>query len=677
MPVPTLLRKGFLVGEKLQDEIPLNYIMRWFTTTKDKILILQSSTGSGKSTILPPEFYLQINSSKFVACTEPRVAVAHEIPAQIIPHYENKEKPFILSYNIGIQTGLLTDKPSIPGVIYMTIGVLYSQLISMSDEDFMNLYSCIFIDEAHERQNMLDITLYLLKELVKKNISDRNCPFIVIMSATLDVYKYSKYLETNNIIEVKGQTYPINEIFIEYDAPNVYNEIVKQIKIYHENHLDSNAEVADILVFMTGISEIDRVFELLSRETKTNEIFKTHTIEVVKLTKDTLEENPQLLQLKTKAFRKIFLATNVIETGVTLDNLACVIDAGYFKTPEFNPLHECSLLITKPVTQSMHIQRKGRVGRIAPGDCITLFTKKTFDKLLKNQFPDIIKTDPIADILNIIKRLSELKLYKTTYDMIHDFTPKVVNIFDVKLFEQPNIYSIYYSLNMLYYLGAIDINGLLTPIGYIMSNFKRTSLNFIRSILIGFCYNEIAIIDLINIAAAISTGQRMKIIKNIPIFLNDDFINSIFFVEELLNGSMEQISFHKIIFEERESIIDVLILNGLNPYKNYKKRLINIFGKESDEYILNYIKKLKTCIYEGFKMNIMFYNKEKKYYTNRLGDIINEKGINVYELKPEYLVYNKLSFKLEVKRNIFLYKPEYTCILDGFVNVDLYFDIDM
>jgi len=71
MSGPTLLRPGGLIATKwsqpqdvLDKFTPLDYIIGWIktkikknTSPADRILILQSATGSGKSTVLPAEIF--------------------------------------------------------------------------------------------------------------------------------------------------------------------------------------------------------------------------------------------------------------------------------------------------------------------------------------------------------------------------------------------------------------------------------------------------------------------------------------------------------------------------------------------------------------------------------------------------------------------------------------------
>ena len=187
MSGPTLFRKGKLQAHKfsesqavLDDIVPIEYIMNWFEKrnlkpgkdVSDRILVLKSSTGSGKSTTLPPEYYHRFweSDKRNICCTQPKVLTSIEVPKQILPYHtadflasigKSGRTPLKMGENIGFQNGVVAKKPT-NGIIFMTIGVLQQQLNVMSDEDFAKKYSIIFVDEVHERSDATDFTLYIL-----------------------------------------------------------------------------------------------------------------------------------------------------------------------------------------------------------------------------------------------------------------------------------------------------------------------------------------------------------------------------------------------------------------------------------------------------------------------------------------------------------------------------------
>src|ERR1700678_1273482 len=492
MPLPTLLLPGNLIADdyspkqnELDKNIPLDYIMKFFddripqhygdnnakiksTNFNDRILILKSSTGSGKSTLIPPKLYHLFfeRTRKNIACTQPRTLTAIEIPRNTIPPFNTKEmlikagypnyEPLIYGKNMGTQTGVFTKKP-VKGIIFMTPGIIVQQMNVMSNEEFMRKYSIIIIDEAHERSLEIDTVLYMLKKFINNNYQNKDCPFLVVMSATFDTKKFCDYLLENvkssdrykNIINVKGFTYPIEERFLKYDSLNFIQTIIDTvIEIHKNNQLDflSFKEIAkdkkiykldedmregdiikaqkfrDILIFVKGPGEISKLKKKLNQLNSTDEYFKQYPILPLALTGDlvtnqsieyinTVEKNIEELSVEVifgvkvtmkKPTRRVICSTNVAETGITIESLKYVIEPGWSYSSEFNPCIASGMLVAKPVTQSMYLQRRGRVGRKAPGICYPIYTKQIFEHMQENQYPDILKNDITLDLLSIL-----------------------------------------------------------------------------------------------------------------------------------------------------------------------------------------------------------------------------------------------------------------------------------
>lgn len=612
MSGPTLYKKGNLVeiswqGKKigpsqseLDDHVPLDYIMEWFAkrlpttlhgspshmpkSPADRIQIIQSSTGSGKSTVFPPEFFHRFFAvtNKNICCTQPRVLTSKEIPEQILPFntkkalqergYKNRQQ-LVMGENIGYQTGVISKRP-VKGIIYMTIGVLTQQLNIMSDEDFMKKYSIIFIDEAHERSVGTDTALYMLKKFIGRHYKKPECPFVVVMSATFDPFRFCDYLlddvkapaRYENITQVRGMTYPITEHFMEYDSPNfIQNVVDRVVEIHKAGKSDfmgdtksrslkedkaQDTQFRDILIFVAGASEIRKIKKKLNSLNSDDPYFQEHPILPLELSRDVVtaqsqeyknlfrrieDTNVQVLKngkvSMRKPTRRVIVSTNVGETGITIDTLKYVIDTGFHKSSEFNPCFAVNLLVTKPVTQSMYIQRRGRVGRKAPGWSYAMFTKATRDLLQVDQYPDIIKDDVTLDILSLlIKEIdpdgvaNEKDLYElipsalTNADADSSEIPNVrkpsaeskafwkkissakIDFTKLDLLDLPAADTIHYALDKLFNMGAIDSNSIPTPIGFIINKFRFISIESIRMILAGYAWG-VSILDLITMAA--------------------------------------------------------------------------------------------------------------------------------------------------------------------------------
>ena len=99
---------------------------------------------------------------------------------------------------------------------------------------------------------------------------------------------------------------------------------------------------------------------------------------------------------------KIYISTDAIETGKTVNTWYQIYDVGLRLSKLVNPLlynsNQRQMLTKHPITQSASIQRCGRVGRKCPGISIRVFTKKTWDKMSFDSLPDNVNLVSIAQL---------------------------------------------------------------------------------------------------------------------------------------------------------------------------------------------------------------------------------------------------------------------------------------
>lgn len=227
-----------------------------------RVGIFRSGTGTGKSTVFPPEIYKEFiestQSRKTVICTQPTVVTTIEIPNQIILYNKN----LIFDKNIGYQTGTLVRKP-IRGILFSTVGILLQHLKTLDDDDFMKKYQFIIIDEIHNRTIDVDTTLFMLKEFLTRNFTNPDCPYIILTSGTFDPTNLMKYFDCppHSFLDVKGNSFPIIENFPDYQISNYIMYIADLIaKIHTENYeKDMESPIRDIMVFMQGSAQMNAV----------------------------------------------------------------------------------------------------------------------------------------------------------------------------------------------------------------------------------------------------------------------------------------------------------------------------------------------------------------------------------------------------------------------------------
>ena len=98
--------------------------------------------------------------------------------------------------------------------------------------------------------------------------------------------------------------------------------------------------------------------------------------------------------------RKIVLATNMAETGITIPDITCVIDSGRHREMRYDEKRKISRLVDCFIARSNAKQRRGRAGRVQHGICFHLFTRK--------RNAEYLDAHPIPEMLRL--SLQELAL---------------------------------------------------------------------------------------------------------------------------------------------------------------------------------------------------------------------------------------------------------------------------
>lgn len=128
------------------------------------VLIVESPTGSGKTTQIPRIIY-EAELAKFgkIGVTQPRRIATVSIAEYIAKH---------IGVNLGEEVGYKIRFQEITStktkIKLMTDGVLLQEL---KKDSLLYEYDIIIIDEAHERSLNIDFILGLIKDILKKEMT--------------------------------------------------------------------------------------------------------------------------------------------------------------------------------------------------------------------------------------------------------------------------------------------------------------------------------------------------------------------------------------------------------------------------------------------------------------------------------------------------------------------------
>ncbi|KAI1470084.1 P-loop containing nucleoside triphosphate hydrolase protein [Daldinia caldariorum] len=402
----------------------------------NQVVIVVGETGSGKTTQLT-QFLYEDGYGKLgmIGCTQPRRVAAMSVAKRVAEEMEVK-----LGSTVGyaIRFEDCTSKDTV--IKYMTDGVLLRESLNERDLD---RYSCIIMDEAHERALNTDVLMGLFNKILQR----RRDLKLIVTSATMNSKRFSDFFGGAPEFTIPGRTFPVDIMFHRSPVEDYVDQAVQQVLAIHVS-----MGAGDILVFMTGQEDIECTCELV-RE-RLDALNDPPELSILPI----YSQMPADLQAKIfdrapRGVRKCIVATNIAETSLTVDGIMYVVDAGYSKLKVYNPRMGMDTLQITPISQANAGQRAGRAGRTGPGKAFRLYTEKAFkDELYIQTIPEIQRTN-LSNTVLLLKSLG------------------VRDLLDFDFMDPPPQDTITTSLFDLWALGALDNLGELTDLGSKMNAF--------------------------------------------------------------------------------------------------------------------------------------------------------------------------------------------------------------
>lgn len=347
--------------------------------SEHQVIVVAGETGSGKTTQLPKMcLELGLGNLGMIGHTQPRRIAARSVAARIAEELET-ELGDLVGYKVRFNDQI-SDNTQIK---LMTDGILLAEI---QNDRFLNQYSCLIIDEAHERSLNNDFILGYLKQLLPR----RRDLKLIITSATIDVERFSKHFNNAPIIEVSGRTYPVEVRYrpvVEEDDQDQLQGILNSV-----DELQAEGR-GDILIFMNGEREIRDTAEALQKQNL------KHTEILPLFARLSAQEQNKIFH--PSGLNRIVLATNVAETSLTVPGIKYVIDPGTARISRYSYRTKVQRLPIEPISQASANQRKGRCGRVSEGICIRLYSEEDFNSRPEFTDPEILRTNLASVILQM------------------------------------------------------------------------------------------------------------------------------------------------------------------------------------------------------------------------------------------------------------------------------------
>lgn len=347
--------------------------------SEHQVIVVAGETGSGKTTQLPKMcLELGFGNLGMIGHTQPRRIAARSVAARIAEELET-ELGDLVGYKVRFNDQISDDTQ----IKLMTDGILLAEI---QNDRFLNQYSCLIIDEAHERSLNNDFILGYLKQLLPR----RRDLKLIITSATIDVERFSKHFNNAPIIEVSGRTYPVEVRYrpvVEEDDQDQLQSILNAV-----DELQAEGR-GDILIFMNGEREIRDTAEALQKQSL------KHTEILPLFARLSAQEQNKIFH--PSGLNRIVLATNVAETSLTVLGIKYVIDPGTARISRYSYRTKVQRLPIEPISQASANQRKGRCGRVSEGICIRLYSEEDFNSRPEFTDPEILRTNLASVILQM------------------------------------------------------------------------------------------------------------------------------------------------------------------------------------------------------------------------------------------------------------------------------------
>ncbi|XP_004243616.2 DExH-box ATP-dependent RNA helicase DExH6 isoform X1 [Solanum lycopersicum] len=224
-----------------RSKLPIAFFKDAITSTieSNQVVLISGETGCGKTTQVP-QFILDHMWGKGetckIVCTQPRRISAISVSERI-----SAERGESVGDTVGYKIRMESRGGKQSSIMFCTNGILLRVLITNGSASFnkeapgkmgkdpISDITHIIVDEIHERDRYSDFMLAILRDLLPSYPNLR----LVLMSATLDAERFSKYFGGCPVIRVPGFTYPVKTFYLE--------DVLSIVKSTKNNHLDSTS----------------------------------------------------------------------------------------------------------------------------------------------------------------------------------------------------------------------------------------------------------------------------------------------------------------------------------------------------------------------------------------------------------------------------------------------------
>ncbi|QZH74326.1 MAG: ATP-dependent helicase HrpB [Erythrobacter sp.] len=386
--------------------------------------VLVAPPGAGKTTAVAPALLGEEWCTGQIILTSPR-RVAARAAAERIAQLLGEE----VGQHVGYLTRLDSNTSKATRILVVTEAILVNRLLE--DQELKGI-SCLLFDEAHERHLDSDLGLALALECQQVLREDLR---IGVMSATIDGARFARLMGAQTpVIESEGKAWALDIRWLGASPEKRLDEAMTSAVLTAWRE-----ETGDVLAFLPGVGEIERVRERLAERLPQVPILPLHGQVQPPEQRAAIRRDPE-------GRRRIVLATSIAETSLTLEGVSVVVDSGQARRAEFDRAAGTTHLVTHRASRAAAAQRAGRAARQGPGVAYRLWEEVGHAGRPEFDPPEMLTADLAPLVLSLAKW-------------------GVTDPASLHWLDLPPAPSVASARERLAALGALDAAGALTPHG--------------------------------------------------------------------------------------------------------------------------------------------------------------------------------------------------------------------
>ncbi|XP_076973260.1 ATP-dependent RNA helicase DHX29 isoform X3 [Tamandua tetradactyla] len=428
------------------------------TLKRHRVVVVAGETGSGKSTQVP-HFLLEdllLNewgtSKCNIVCTQPRRISAVSLATRVCEELGCESGPGGRNSLCGYQIRMESRASESTRLLYCTTGVLLRKL---QEDGLLTNVSHVIVDEVFHLEDIIEETGFVLEkdsEYCQKFLEEEEEITINVTSKAGGIKKYQEFIPVQT-----GGTVDLNPFYQKYSSrtqhailymnPHKINlDLILELLAYLDRSPQFRNIEGAVLIFLPGLAHIQQLYDFLSTDRRFySERYKVIALHSILSTQD----QAAAFTLPPPGVRKIVLATNIAETGITIPDVVFVIDTGRTKENKYHESSQMSSLVETFVSKASALQRQGRAGRVRDGFCFRMYTRERFEGFMDYSVPEILRV-PLEELC--------LHIMKCNLGSPEEFLSKAL--------DPPQLQVISNAMNLLRKIGACELNEpKLTPLG--------------------------------------------------------------------------------------------------------------------------------------------------------------------------------------------------------------------